>query len=82
MKIERDALKEAGTNAAKIGQKIGEKTVDGVKKAWATEMGRTAITGAAAGAAIAAVVPFVTVGAGLLIGGAISVFAKSIKSGQ
>lgn len=78
MKIERDALKEAGTNAAKIGQKIGEKTVDGVKKAWATEMGRTAITGAA----IAAVVPFVTVGAGLLIGGAISVFAKNIKSGQ
>lgn len=82
MKINRDTLREAGTSAAKVGQKIGEKTVDGVKKAWDTEMGRTAITGAAAGAAIAAVVPFVTVGAGLLIGGAFSVLAKNIRSGQ
>lgn len=82
MKIDRDKLKEAGASAAKVGQKIGGKTVDGVKKAWETEMGRTAITGAAAGAAIAAVVPFVTVGAGLLIGGAISVLAKNVRSGQ
>ncbi|ANI78127.1 hypothetical protein [Sphingobium sp. EP60837] len=82
MKIDRDTLKEAGANAAKVGQRIGEKTVDGVKKAWETEMGRTAITGAAAGGAIAAVVPFVTVGAGLLIGGAISVLAKNARAGQ
>lgn len=82
MKIDRDRLKEAGASAAKVGQKIGEKTVDGVKKAWETEIGRTAITGAAAGAAIAAVVPFVTLGAGFLIGGAISVLAKNVRSGQ
>lgn len=82
MKIDRDRLKEAGASAAKAGHRIGEKTVHEVKKAWDTEMGRTAINGAAAGAVIASVVPFVTIGTGLLIGGAISVLAKNVRSGQ
>jgi hypothetical protein len=66
--------------AAGLGVRAGKGAASMGKKIWATDTGKTVITGAAAGAAIATIIPFLAIGTGAIVGGVGSILIKNIRS--